>query len=60
MIERMSVRQLRDNLGRRVQAAHSTGEHTIVEKYGETQAVLVPYAWWAEQQERAGQGTLAP
>ncbi|MEU6999680.1 hypothetical protein [Nonomuraea sp. NPDC046570] len=56
----MSVRQLRDNLGRRVEAAHLTGEHTIVEKYGETQAVLVPYTWWAGQQERSGQGTLAP
>lgn len=56
----MSVRELRNSLGRRVEAAHLTGEHTIVEKYGETQAVLVPYTWWAEQRERAGSSTLAP
>ncbi|MEV4377097.1 hypothetical protein [Streptosporangium sp. NPDC049644] len=41
-------------------SAACEGEHTIVERYGETQAVLVPYTWWAEQQERANQGTLAP
>ncbi|MEU0517404.1 hypothetical protein [Streptosporangium sp. NPDC006007] len=60
MTNRMSVRELRNSLGRRVEAAHLTGEHTIVEKYGETQAVLVPYTWWAEQRERAGSSTLAP
>ncbi|MEU1736151.1 hypothetical protein [Streptosporangium sp. NPDC020145] len=39
----MNVRELRDNLGHRVGAAHLAGEHTIVEKYSEIQAVLVPY-----------------
>ncbi|MEV1175058.1 hypothetical protein [Nonomuraea sp. NPDC049784] len=56
----MSVRELRDHLGRRVDAARHTGEHTIIEKYGEVHAVLVPYAWWTEQQTPEGQGTLAP
>ncbi|MDP9841419.1 hypothetical protein [Streptosporangium lutulentum] len=60
MIERMSVRELRDHLGRRIDAAHHNGEHTIVEKYGETHAVLVPYTWWEQQQHSEGQGTLAP
>jgi hypothetical protein len=49
-----------DHLGRRVDAARHTGEHTIIEKYGEVHAVLVPYAWWTEQQTPEGQGTLAP
>ncbi|GAA3408961.1 hypothetical protein GCM10018952_07910 [Streptosporangium vulgare] len=60
MIECMSVRELRDHLGRRVDAARHDGEHTIVEKYGEVHAVLVPYAWWAEQRHPADQDTLAP
>ncbi|WP_329084622.1 MULTISPECIES: type II toxin-antitoxin system Phd/YefM family antitoxin [unclassified Streptosporangium] len=60
MTERMSVRQLRDWLGRRIDVAHFTGEPTIVERHGEPRAVLVPYAWWAERQELEGQGTLAP
>jgi prevent-host-death family protein len=49
MVERMSVRELRDQLGRRIDIAHFTGEPTIVERHGEPRAVLVPYAWWAEQ-----------
>jgi PHD/YefM family antitoxin component YafN of YafNO toxin-antitoxin module len=60
MTERMSVRELRDNLGRRVDVAHFTGEPTIVERHGEPRAVLVSYTWWAEQQNRSGKGTLAP
>jgi prevent-host-death family protein len=60
MAERLSVRELRDNLGRRIDIAHFTGEPTIVERHGEPRAVLVPYAWWVEQHNQAGQGTLAP
>ncbi|MBG0816684.1 type II toxin-antitoxin system Phd/YefM family antitoxin [Planomonospora sp. ID82291] len=60
MTERMSVRELRDNLGRRIDVAHFTGEATIVERHGEPRAVVVSYAWWAGQQEQAGQGTPAP
>ncbi|MFF3436760.1 type II toxin-antitoxin system Phd/YefM family antitoxin [Streptosporangium sp. NPDC002721] len=56
----MSVRELRDQLGRRIDVAHFTGEPTIVERHGEPRAVLVSYTWWAEQQNREGQGTLAP
>ncbi|WP_204040606.1 hypothetical protein [Acrocarpospora phusangensis] len=58
MIERISVRELRDHLGRCVEAARTDGLHTIVHKYGEVHAVLVPYTWWAEH--RPGQDTLAP
>ena len=43
----MSVSELRDQLGRRVDAAHYRGEPTVIEKSGEPRAVLVPYAWWA-------------
>jgi PHD/YefM family antitoxin component YafN of YafNO toxin-antitoxin module len=60
MVERMSVRELRDNLGRRIDTAHFTGEPTIVERHGEPRAVLVSYTWWVEQQDQEGQGTLAP
>ncbi|WP_182877388.1 type II toxin-antitoxin system Phd/YefM family antitoxin [Microbispora sp. H10670] len=52
MPERMSVRELRDNLGRRIDLAHYTGEATIVERNGEPRAVLVSYASWVEQQNR--------
>ncbi|RGA01528.1 type II toxin-antitoxin system Phd/YefM family antitoxin [Microbispora triticiradicis] len=52
MAERMSVRELRDNLGRRIDLAHYTGEATIVERNGEPRAVLVSYASWVEQQNR--------
>jgi prevent-host-death family protein len=42
----LGVRELRDNLGKRIDAAHFLGEHTIVKKNGEPRAVLVPYADW--------------
>ncbi|WP_440071291.1 type II toxin-antitoxin system Phd/YefM family antitoxin [Streptosporangium sp. OZ121] len=45
----MSVRHLRDRLGRPIDVAHFTGEPTIVERHGQPRAVLVPYAWWAER-----------
>ncbi|NYF44427.1 PHD/YefM family antitoxin component YafN of YafNO toxin-antitoxin module [Streptosporangium sandarakinum] len=56
----MSVRELRDQLGRRIDVAHFTGEPTIVERHGEPRAVVVSYAWWMEQQDQEGQGTLVP
>jgi hypothetical protein len=56
-MERMQTRELRDQLGRRVDAAHFLGQHTVVEKNGEPRAVLVPYAWW--QERRTGQESRA-
>lgn len=50
-MEHMGVRELRDQLGRRVDEAYFRGEHTVIEKSGEPRAVLVPYSWWHEQQE---------
>ncbi|MEU8200640.1 hypothetical protein [Streptosporangium sp. NPDC049046] len=41
----MSVRQLRDHLGHRIDVAHFTGEPTMVEHNGEPGAVLVSYTW---------------
>lgn len=45
---RTGIRDLRENLGRRVDAAHFKGEATVVEKNGEPRAVLVPYDWWLQ------------
>lgn len=44
--QRMGIRDFRENLGRRVEAAHFQGEPTVVESYGEPRAVLVQYEWW--------------
>ncbi|MEU7881702.1 type II toxin-antitoxin system Phd/YefM family antitoxin [Microbispora bryophytorum] len=56
----MGVRKAREKLGDRVNAAQYLGEHTVIERNGTPFAVLVPYEWWIEQQDQAGQGTLAP
>ncbi|MGC5004802.1 type II toxin-antitoxin system Phd/YefM family antitoxin [Streptomyces sp. DT203] len=45
-MERIGVRELREQLGRRVDGAHFKGEQTVIEKNGEPRAVLVPYEWW--------------
>ncbi|MGC4947726.1 type II toxin-antitoxin system Phd/YefM family antitoxin [Streptomyces sp. DT224] len=45
-MERIGVRELREQLGRRVDAAHFKDEQTVIEKNGEPRAVLVPYEWW--------------
>jgi len=34
--------------------AHYAGQHTILTKNDEPRAVLVPYEWWREQQNRPG------
>ncbi|WP_143590205.1 type II toxin-antitoxin system Phd/YefM family antitoxin [Thermoactinospora rubra] len=47
---RMGIRETRERLGDRVNAAHYLGEVTIVERNGTPYAVLVPYQWWAGQQ----------
>lgn len=38
----MSVRELRDELGRRIDAAHFLSQATVVTKNGEPRAALVP------------------
>ncbi|MFI5629201.1 type II toxin-antitoxin system Phd/YefM family antitoxin [Streptomyces sp. NPDC051664] len=45
-MERIGVRELREQLGRRVDSAHFKGEQTVIEKNGEPRAVLVSYEWW--------------
>jgi hypothetical protein len=57
---RMGVREAREKLGDRVNAAHYLGEHTVIERNGAPFAVLVPYEWWVEQQNQPGHDTLAP
>lgn len=53
----MGARELRDQLGRRIDAAHFLGEATVIEKSGEPRAVLVPYTWWKEQTEQPEKAT---
>lgn len=45
----MRVREVRDQLGKRVDAAHYGGEATVITTNGERRAVLVPYAWYEAQ-----------
>jgi prevent-host-death family protein len=45
-VKRMGTRELRDNIGHRIDAAHFLGEPTIIEKSGEPRAVLISYAHW--------------
>jgi antitoxin (DNA-binding transcriptional repressor) of toxin-antitoxin stability system len=49
MVTTMGTRELRTQIGHRVDAAHFLGEPTVVEKNGEPRAVLVPYSWWLEK-----------
>jgi antitoxin (DNA-binding transcriptional repressor) of toxin-antitoxin stability system len=51
----MTVQEARAALGRRVDAAHYSGDITKITKNGELRAVLVPAAvlrWYLEQQNR--------
>ncbi len=48
----MPVRAVRDQLGKRVDAAHYGGEPTVITTNGEPRAVLVSYAWFQAQQAR--------
>lgn len=47
----MGIRDLRAELGHRIDAAYFHNEPTIVTKNGEPRAVLVPYAWYEQHQE---------
>ena len=42
----MGTKELRDALGRRVEAAHFRGEPTVVTRNDEPRAVLISYADW--------------
>ena len=42
----IGLRDLRDHLGKRVDAAYYLGQPTVIEKNGEPRAVIVPYAEW--------------
>lgn len=44
----MGIAEVREQIGRRVDAAHFLGEPTVIEKNGEPRAVLIPYTQWAE------------
>lgn len=49
----MGIKELRSDLGHRVDAAHFLGEHTVIEKNGEPRAVIISYAQWQETQGAA-------
>ncbi len=51
---RMGTRELRDQLGRRVDAAYYLAEPTVVTRNGEPRAVLIPYADWLKMQPTTG------
>jgi prevent-host-death family protein len=49
--QRMGVRELREQLGKRIDAAHFHGEPTVIEKNGEPRAVLISYAQWVTSRD---------
>jgi prevent-host-death family protein len=52
----MGTRELRDNLGSRIDAAHFRHEATVITSNGEPRAVLVSYAdWLASRQAQVSQ-----
>lgn len=48
----LGVRDLRIQLGHRIDAAHYREEPTVVTKSGEPRAVLVSYAWYKQHESR--------
>lgn len=44
----MPLRELRDSLGQRVDAAHFADAHTIITKNGQARAVLISFETWQE------------
>lgn len=48
----VAVSDARKEIGKLIDAAHYAGQHTILAKNDEPRAVLVPYEWWREQQNR--------
>jgi prevent-host-death family protein len=53
-IRRMGIRQLRDSLGSRIDAAHFRQEPTIITHNGQPRAVIVSYEEWAQSHAVAG------
>lgn len=51
--ETLTIRETRDELGKRVDAAHYAQQPTVITKNGEPRAVLVPYDWYLQQQNRS-------
>ena len=51
---RMGVRDFRNDIPRRIEAAHFRGEPTIITKNDEPRAVLVSYAWYEQQIQSTG------
>jgi prevent-host-death family protein len=49
-VKNMGTRDARAELGRLVDEAHFRNSHVILTKNEEPRAVLVPYAWWKENQ----------
>lgn len=50
----MNLREVRDTLGRRLEAAHFLNEATVVTKNGEPRGVLVSYAWYQRHKDCEG------
>lgn len=50
----MGVRDFRNDVPHRIEAAHFLGEPTIITKNDEPRAVLVPYAWYEQQIKGTG------
>ena len=51
----MGTRELREQLGHRVDAAHFLHEPTIVTRNGERRAVLISYADWEKLLKAVGE-----
>ncbi|WP_433727175.1 type II toxin-antitoxin system Phd/YefM family antitoxin [Actinoplanes sp. CA-051413] len=48
----VAVSDARKEIGKLIDAAHYAGQHTVLAKNDEPRAVLVPYRWYIEQQNR--------
>ena len=49
---RMGTKELRDQIGRRVDAAHFLHEPTIITRNGEPRAVMISYEEWEGWEDR--------
>ena len=54
----MSTREVRDALGRRVDAAYYTREATVITKNGEPRAALVPHQYYSQLLEGNSAGVV--
>jgi hypothetical protein len=50
-MEHLGVRELRDQLGRRIDEAFYRDAFVIIEKNGEPRAALVPIEWFHQQHD---------